>query len=154
MVCKICENPKIEDVEISVKSGRITIKEAAMELGADYQSTWSHFKHCLKEPVEDKDFEDLLKILQKLIFRLDRRVDELEEAPTNLVSVKMLTALASSLRGCIKDLAELEGKIRTSPLIHLTNVTMKLDKITSFLFSELCDACKEKFIIYVEELEQ
>ena len=154
MVCKICENPKIEDVEIAVKAGRITIQQAATQLGEDYQSTWQHFKHCLKEPVMDKDFEGLLKILQKLIFRLDKQVDDLEESPTNLVSVKMITSLASALRGCIKDLAELEGKIRTSPLISLTNITMKLDKLTSFMFSELCDNCKEKFIAYVEDLEQ
>ncbi len=154
MACKICENPKIEDVEIAVKAGRITIQQAAMELGEDYQSTWRHFKYCLKEPVEDKEFEELLGILQKLVFRLDKRVDDLDETPTSLVTVKMLTSLASALRGCIKDLAELEGKIRASPLISLSNITMKLDKITSFMFAELCDPCKEKFINYVENIEQ
>ena len=124
-----------------------------MKLDEDYQSTWRHFKYCLKEPVEDEDFENLLKILQKLIIRLDQRVDELEGTPTNLISVKMVTTLARELRGCIGALAELEGKIKVSPLIQLTSVTMKLEKITSFMFAELCDNCKEKFITYADELE-
>ena len=151
--CPICSHPKRAEVEAAVKSGELTITKAAKMFGADYTTTWRHFKECLKEPIENREFEDNLMILREIICRLNDRVQDLEDLPTDLISVRMLTNLTKELRNGIKDLAELEGQFRASPLIQLNQITIQYEHLTSFLFTQLCPECKLKLSSHLTNLE-
>lgn len=153
MVCKLDNHPKIAEVERSVKEGVMTITEAARELDSTYQETWKHFKECVKAPVENLEFEGYLAIMRELILKMKTRVDSLESTPTNAVSVKMLTSLVREIRGLVGNLAELEGRFQRSPLLQLTQINVKFEKLTAFMFTSLCDDCKLKLASQLEQME-
>lgn len=154
MVCSLDNHKDISAVEDAVKAGTMTIQEASIELDASYQETWRHFKDCVQVPVEQIEFEGYLAIMRELVLKLKNRVDELDTTPTNLSSVKMVTALVQQIRGLISNLAELEGRLQRSPMLKLTQINVKYNQLTSFMFSELCEICKLKLSTRLEELPQ
>ena len=154
MTCKLDNHPGIVDVETSVKEGTMTITEAARELDCSYQEAWKHFKECLEVPVEQIEFDGYLAILRELVIKLKTRVDSLDLTPTNPSSVKMITALVHQLRGLVGNLAELEGRLSRSPMLQLTQINIKYNKLTAFMFSNLCDDCKLKLADQLEHMEK
>ena len=153
MTCKLCKHPRISEVEGLVRAGKLDIRAASRELDASYQETWKHFKECATAPEDEKEFEEYLDIMRNLVVRLNERVKDLEDTPTSLVSVKMLTSLVKEIRGLIRDLGALEGRLRSSPLVQLTNITVKYEKLTSIMFSSLCDTCRLKLAKQLEVME-
>jgi len=153
MVCKLCKHPRIGEIEGLVKAGRLDIADASRELDAHYQETWKHFNECIKPPTEEKEFQEYLSILRELVMKLKHRIDDIEDVPTNLLSVKMLTSLIKELRGVVRDLGTLEGRLQSGTLIQLTNITVRYEKLTSLMFSNLCDNCRMSLIQELEKLE-
>ena len=153
MVCKLDNHRNIVEVEAAVKDGTMTINEAALELDCTYQEAWRHFKECLNVPIEQIEFEGYLNILRQLVVKMNGRVNDLELTPTNPASVKMVTALVKEIRGLISKLAELEGRMSRSPMLQLTQVNVKFNRLTSFMFNELCDECKLKLSSQLNQME-
>lgn len=154
MTCKLDNHPDILDVETSVKGGVMTITQAARELDCSYQEAWRHFKECLQVPVEQIEFEGYLAILRELVIKMKKRVDSLALTPTNPSSIKMLTSLVKEIRGLVGNLAELEGRLSRSPILQLTQINVKFQKLTSFMFSTLCNECKLKLTNQLEDMEK
>ena len=153
MTCKLDNHPDIVDVETSVKGGVMTITEAARELDCSYQEAWRHFKECVKAPVEQIEYEGYMTILRELVMKMKNRVDSLTLTPTNPSSVKMLTSLVKEIRGLVGNLAELEGRLSRSPMLQLTQINVRYNKLTAFMFSTLCTECKLKLANQLEQTE-
>ena len=153
MPCKLCRHERINEIESLVRASKLTMPDAARELSCTYQEVWKHFNNCLKAPGNEEEFEKYLKILRELVDRLNTRVEDIEGTPTNLITVRMLTSLTKEMRGVIRDLGALEGRLQTGTLIQLTNVTIKYEKLTNILFSSLCDKCRGNLITELEAME-
>lgn len=154
MTCKLDNHLDIVGVETSVNGGVMTITEAARELDCSYQEAWRHFKDCVKAPVEQIEHEGYLTILRELVMKMKSRFDDLDLTPTNPASVKMVTTLVKEIRGLVNNLAELEGRMSRSPLLQLTQINVKYNQLTSFMFSSLCTECKLKLVNQLENAEQ
>jgi len=154
MTCKVCKHPRVAEIEGLVRAGKLTIQDASRELDCSYQEAWGHFNRCLKEPGNVDEFEEHLVLLRELVIKLKRRVDDLDDTPTTVISVKMLTSLVKELRGLVRDLGALEGRLQSGALIQLTSVTVKYEKLASVMFSNLCDDCRTNLIEELEQLEK
>lgn len=153
MTCKLCRHPRIAEIEALHRAGKITIEDASRELSASYQETWAHFNRCLAPLADEDAFEVYLNLMRELVNKLKDRVDDLDETPTTIVSVKMLTALVKELRGLIRDLGALEGRIQSGAIIQLNQVSDKYQKLTGIMFSGLCESCRAQMIAELERLE-
>ena len=122
-------------------NGKTTMEEAAREVGEPLSDVRRHFVECIKQD-DDSEFDEYMHIMKDLVISMNLRVAELEGLPTNLPNVKMVTGLVREIRGLIKDLAELEGRLQRSPMIQYNMVTMQYESLTKFLFEHLCDECK------------
>ena len=154
MTCKVCNHSRIGEIEGLIRADKLTIQDASRELGCSYQEAWKHFNKCLTAPGDADEFEGHLLLLKELVRKLKARVDDLDETPTTIVSVKMLTSLVKELRGLIRDLGALEGRLQSGALIQLTSITVKYEKLASVMFSNLCDECRSGLIVELEQLEK
>ena len=154
MTCSLCNNTNIGDIERLVHSNEMSMNEAAHELDCTYQDAWKHFNKCLVPVENSEQFEMYLGMMRDIVLKLNTRVESLEKVPTDLISVKMITSLTKELRGMIRDLGSLEGRIQSSPLIQLNQVTIKYSKLTSLMFSALCPECQLKLADGLDKIEQ
>lgn len=154
VTCKVCKHPRVAEIEALVRANKLTIQDASRELGCSYQEAWAHFNRCLAEPANADQFAQDLILLRELVFKLNDRVNDLEDTPTTKISVNMLTSLTREIRGLIRDLGALEGRLQSGTLIQLNQVNVKFEKLTSIMFSSLCDKCRGSLISELEKLEK
>lgn len=98
------------------------------------------------EELEEVEFTDDLK---EIIQKLKRKVHEVLGDPS---ARDRPTAWIHQLRGCIRDLAELEGKLQKAPLIQLTQLNVQFEHLTTFLIRDLCENCREKAAKFIAEI--
>ena len=159
--CPIHNSPKGPEVLRRVFEGVLDLRAAARELDVSYPLMWRCYNYHYKmkasakgvslelkesEEMEEVEFtEDLKGIIQKL----KHKVDEVLSDP----SVRdRPTAWIHQFRGCIRDLAELEGKLQRAPLIQLTQLNVQFEHLTTFLIRDLCEDCREKAAKFIAEI--
>jgi len=144
------KHPRIKEVEEKVKSNQMGLREAAIELNVSYQAIWNHFKESGRLPSEDEEFEYYLYILKELIEDIKKRLDEIDTRPTDLVTSRILSLLSKEIRGSIRDLAELLGRVQTGIIIQFNQLNVRYNKLSSFMMASCCPDCKKKLLDLIE----
>jgi len=145
---RLQDDPNYTKVVTAILEGQVTIKAGALALQTSEENLWHHVQGLIEAQKTEAQPVEFTEILRGLIQDLQKKVKSmmllpLEDRPTSVIR---------ELRGCILDLATLEGKLTAQPIVQLNQVTMQLNQITSFLYSGLCPACQAKVVEFVRKL--
>lgn len=159
--CPVCEHPKNISITNEILRGIMTIGEAGNYFNVTRDVMEVHVKEHIRVlptdsgalvAVERKDM-DSIGMLQELIFKLKGLFDKYSKGE-DVTTVRSLTALVRELRGCIRIMEELTGKLQTGPMITLHLQQIVINKVQSFLMEEVCPDCRTKVVEYLgKELE-
>jgi len=127
--------------------GRLNTDEAAQLLGVSRDKVQKHLRECLKTETLGIEYVSTLK---ELVDKLKAMVDDLEGRGTNPMTVKMVTSLVHELRGLVRDVATLEGRLQVAPLIQINQLNLKLEKIQSFVLQKLPEEYQKLLLTHLE----
>jgi len=148
---------------LKVFSGDLTYVQAAEIFRMPATTVWNCMKDhwqveregnqvVLREVKEAKTTEDFVELLRKSVQKFISRLTSAMELPVSAYNEGAVTKLSAELRALMRDILEFEGKLQTAPTIQLTIVQTQMTKLTSFLFSSLCDTDREKLMKALPEL--
>lgn len=163
MSCEVCKHPRAAEVMMRVFAGDLTYVDAASALRLPVPTVWHCMKEhwqaerqgdriILKEVTEAKTTEDFVGLMRKSVQRFIGRLDQAMGLPVSAYNEGAVTKLSAELRALMRDILEFEGKLQSAPLIQLSLIQVQMHKLTSFLFSALCDADREKLMKVLPEL--
>jgi len=146
-----------------VFAGNLTYVEAAKELRLPTSTVWHCFsehwsveaegeKVTLRLLQQAETTEDFVTLLRKSIKKFILRLETAMEMPVTSYNEGAITKLSAELRALMRDILEFEGKLKSTPLIQLNVLQVQLQKLTSFLFSELCEGDRQKLLKILPEL--
>ena len=145
--CAVCQHSKGASVISEIALGRLTTDEAAKLLGVSRDKVQRHLRECLN--TETLGIEYVLT-LKELVEKLKTMTEDLEGRGTNPLTVKMMTSLVHEIRGLVRDVATLEGRLQVAPLIQINQLNLKLEKIQSFVLQKLPNKYQK---LLLEQLE-
>ena len=151
--CPICNHTENIHVTNEILRGVMTIGEAAIFFEVDRELMEIHVKeHIRVLPTDggalvaiERQEMDSIGMLQELIFKLKELFDKYSKGD-DVTTVRALTTLVKELRGCIRIMEELTGKLQTGPMITLHLQQITINKVQSFLMEEVCDDCRLKVV--------
>jgi len=165
MGCSVCEHPNAFGVMKRVFSGELTYVQAAKELNRPTEEVWTCFREhwqmessdgvvTLRALKEAESVEDYVALLKKTLRKFITRLSEALSLPISAYNETAITKLSTEQRSLMRDILEFEGKLRSTPVIQLNILQIQMSKLTSFLFSELCEADQQKLLRALPELQQ
>jgi len=138
-----------EVVLTQVLLGKMTGREAAERLGVDEYTVW----HWLREWKPREVPKDLAEILRDVLKKLRMRVDELLARPISYTDEKMVSSQVRTLKDLVMDIAKLEQRLEEIPVIQYQQISVQMNKLTTFMVGSLCSDCRQKVIQHLGELE-
>jgi len=159
--CPICNHDDNISVTNDILKGVMTISQAATYFSVRRDVMEIHVKeHIRVLPTNsgqlvavERTEMDSIGLLQELIFKLKDLFDKYAKVDDD-TSVSAITRLVKELRGCIRIMEELNGKLQTGPMITLHLQQIVINKVQSFLMEEVCPDCRLKVVEYLgKELE-
>lgn len=160
--CKICEAGAIgRKWSYDVLMGRRSVAEMARYFGVTDEEVWRHIdEHIDMEEIQEEQkrqdgADRIVQQLERIIDVLSEKVEELSEGWV-LDSQKILdlTRLAKELRGALMDYAEVIGEIQRGQIVvQVQQMEERVDQLVEILMDEVCDECREKVLMRLEQLE-
>jgi len=152
--CSVCSHPRGFEITNQVLLGELDIYSAARELDVTYDVMWKHIRdHIKREFEKEVPKGDYAEVLDELMTKLVVRVKHLLALPVAIENERIISWHIRSINEIINRIAQLRGMIQQAPLVKLTQLTVQVNKITSFLVTNLCEECKQKVIRFLEEVE-
>ena len=145
--CAVCHHPKGPTVVSDIALGRLNTEEAAKILGVSKEQVQKHLRECLKAETLGLEYVDTLK---ELVTKLKKMIDDVEGKGVNPLTVKMMTSLVHEVRGLVRDVATLEGRLQVAPLIQINQLNLKLEKIQSFVLQKLPERYQKLLLDHIE----
>ena len=163
MGCPICEHPRAQEMMGKVFAGTQNYVDAAKELNVSSETVWKCFnehweteedsgKVTMRAIKEAKTTDDFVELLRRTLQRFIKRLNSAMEMPVSAYNESAVTRLSAELRAIMRDVLEFEGKLHSAPLVQLNIIQMQMTKLTSFMFSELCEEDRKKLIKILPEL--
>jgi len=151
MSCAVCNHPKADEILAKLLDERITMEDAARELGVSTKTLWRHLKYHVTDADVYKGDIDPLKLLEELALLLKERLDALKGTKKGVyVHERMIAMLVREIRETLMDLERLSGRLKAAPLIQLQQINIQYEKLLAFITTELCEECRKKVIRYLE----
>jgi len=145
--CPVCRHPELL---AKIERGEMTFQDVANELGVSRSYVWYCYTHHYKAELTEtqsadfeyaEDLKELIRLLKDRVFQVVRDTS-IHDRPT---------AWIAQLRGCIHDLAELEGRLQKAPLIQLNQLKVQFEELTMFLLKELPPEYQQKVLEFLEK---
>ena len=163
MSCQVCEHPKAFEIMSRVFSGDLTYVTAARMMNIPASTVWHCFANhwqveasdgvvTLKAVAQLETTDDFVKRLRETLKRFILRLDQAMDMPVSAYNESAVTRLSAELRALMRDILEFEGKLRAAPLVQLNVLQVQFNKLTSLIFSEFCEADREKLMKAIPEL--
>jgi len=151
MRCAVCNHPKANEILAKLYDEKITLEDAARELGVSPKTLWRHLKyHVTDSDVVDREI-DPLKLLEELTLLLKERLDALKGTKKGVyVHERMIAMLVREIRETLMDIEKLSGRLQAAPLIQLQQINVQYEKLLAFITTELCEECRKKVIRFLE----
>lgn len=141
--CQLCQAGSIgAQWTQDLLSGKRTLVQAAERFNMSVDQVWQHvMDHSTCAPALDVSSK-----LQKCLRIAEDWLNELiMTQPPGPKSVKQVTSLLAEIRRLLSLMAELEGSI-TRPEIQIT----QYNQLLTVVIEELCPACQQKLMSYLE----
>jgi len=146
-------------------SGEWTYVDVAKELGVTPEEAFACFsehwsveadgeKVTMKAVKEAETVDDFIVLLKKTLKKFIKRLDTAMDLPTTAFNESAVTRLSAGLRAIMRDILEFDGKLKATPLVQLNIMQVQMTKLTSFMFSELCETDRQKLLKILPELQE
>jgi len=146
----VCTHPKGKEVKEAYYSGKLNLAEASAELGLPQSTVWHCLQYHREEAVTTVSEQSWTELLESLLSKLKERLDVLLHTPVEEGNERVIVLLIREIRGLISDLSRLKGIVTSSSVI-IQQYNLTINKFQSWLVSNLCSGCRQKFLKYLEE---
>ena len=103
------------------------------------------------------DKDDYKRIINNLLIRMNLFLVDIETKPlTRSQDIRAATALTREMRGCVKDLPEIERMVAETRHTEIQNMKAQFEAIQQWMTSRdgLCSGCRQKYIELTSKMEE
>ena len=154
--CPVCKHEDNLKITNAILRGTKTVSDGLKYFSVDRKVMENHLKAHIRVlsqgdnvvAVENKEL-DGIGMLTDLAPRLNELLEELLSKAENdieMANIRGIKGLVDSIRGCIKDVAELRGDLVTHYKVELQLQKNEIDGIYALMTQDLCDDCKKKVL--------
>ena len=144
--CPVCKHPDGAKITHLVLTGKLSVSEAARELGVPYHVMWHHLNRHVSPSgsiVSDAlNPEDIHRILAEITWKLKDFVD------TMFAEGNISAGIIRELRGLLRDATELAGRLETGS----DTCEEQLDEILRIVLDELTPLQRQRIATRLEKI--
>lgn len=148
--CPVCSHSHREEIESLLLSGEDTLVHVAEKFNVPFDELYEHMKSHVQGWKESSE-EEWTAVLEKYLRKLSVKLDRLLSRPLEPSTVKPVVELTKEVRGLVRDLATLSGKIQTTPVIEILQLQSQNQKILEFVMEVLSEDQKRLLLQRLEE---
>lgn len=154
--CFICLNPQSLQVDKEVILGKISFAQAARFLHVSLNDYMKHFRehsasrldqmeNTRQHQQEIKPPENLddIQLLRWCTKQLTERLNEFLLLPIDATRDKTMLQVIQQVRGCIMDMAQLEGRLQTASFVQYNQLLVQYNTLNEVVLTSLCPKCRE-----------